>query len=97
LLGCVPASIIGILAIRRFGVPGASGFVGGGMVASMFFFLRLQQIVAGKIDPHLPQPEFPDHWSWLLPLAWTLWTITWTLLLLPQQAITGEKSDKTRR
>lgn len=84
LIGLLPAATLGVIACRRFGLAGGSGFVGGSLTTGIFLYLRLQQVIALKGDRRMPQPEFPDQWVWLLPLAWILASLILTLLVMPK-------------
>ncbi|MCX7799651.1 MAG: hypothetical protein N2109_04835 [Fimbriimonadales bacterium] len=66
--GLVPACILGAVATRRFGLPGACGFLGGVMAFSVFLHLRIQQFLAARGSRDLPQPEYPDDFQWMVPL-----------------------------
>jgi hypothetical protein len=69
-LGLVPATLFGAAATRIFGLPAAAGFLGGSICAATFLYLRLQQVVAFRGVPNVPQPQYPDAWVWLMPLGW---------------------------
>jgi hypothetical protein len=70
LFGFIPSAILGLVATRKFNLPGACGFVGGSMATCVFLYLRLQQVMLGKGSSDLPQPDFPSSFVWMLPLAW---------------------------
>ncbi len=96
-IGGVPATILGAIAVRRCGVPGTSGFVGGAMASAVFMYLRLRETMLAKLNPDLPQPEYPERWAWMVPLAWVLWTVAVSLILMPPEAIPRENSGSSDR
>lgn len=72
LFGLVPALAIGIAASRRLGLPGACGFVGGGLVSAVFLYLRLSQVLLTRYGDAAEQPDYPVAWGTLLPIAWAV-------------------------
>jgi len=84
LLGLAPAALLGILASRRFGLPGACGFVGGALVTAVFLYLRLTQVLLTRYGDPAQLPEYPLAWSWMLPLAWVVACSGLALLFLPR-------------
>lgn len=89
-LGCVPATLFGIYACRRSGLPGGSGFVGGALTTSIFLYLRLDQMMLGLEVREAPKPEFPHSWTWIVPLVWLLIAVVATGLSLPKGLLPGE-------
>jgi len=85
LAGPGTAGVFGIFCTRKFGLAGASGFVGGAMASAIFMFLRLQQTVAVRGHHDYVQPEYPDRWAWLTPLAWFLISGALALIFLPKE------------
>ncbi|MCW5936611.1 MAG: hypothetical protein KIT11_04815 [Fimbriimonadaceae bacterium] len=83
LAGCLPAVVFGIIATRKFGLAGASGFFGGGMASAVFMYLRLQSTMLGRFSERLPAPEYPERWAWIVPLAWFLAVAAIAALFLP--------------
>ncbi len=83
--GAGVAAVFGMICTRKFGLAGASGFIGGAMASAIFIYLRLQQTVAVRGHHDYLQPEFPDRWSWLTPLAWFLAALAVALLFLPKE------------
>jgi hypothetical protein len=84
LLGFAPAAALGVLATRRFNLPGACGFIGGSMATCVFLYLRLQQIMLGKGSPDFPQPDFPDSFVWMLPMAWLAVSVLIVVWAMPK-------------
>lgn len=63
---------IGFVVCRRFGLPGASGFLGGVLASCVFAYLRLDQLMLGYSIREIAKPEFPRSWVWQGPLAFLL-------------------------
>jgi hypothetical protein len=84
LLGLLPAAILGVVAARKFNLPGACGFVGGSMAMSVFLYLRLQQVMLAKGSTDLPHPDFPDSWGWAIPLGWLVLSVFLAVIALPR-------------
>jgi branched-subunit amino acid transport protein AzlD len=70
LLGPLPAGLLGILACRRFGIPGATGFVGGSAIFAVFLYLRLDQLFVSAQSEQFPRPDYPASFAVLLPVTW---------------------------
>lgn len=87
-IGLGPALIFGAVASRRMGLPGACGFVGGGMAAAIFLFLRLREVEIARNSPRdLPQPEYPTMLVWIVPTAWVLVALLVALVFLPKKEL----------
>lgn len=84
-IGFVPASILGIIATRKFGLAGACGFVGAALATGIFLYLRLDEIFIGALARQAPTPDYPKMMSWLLPLAWILATAIIAIAVLPKE------------
>ena len=84
LLGGLPALILGLIAVRVLGLSGATGFVGGVFASSVYIFLQIDMLALGNLKPteELPGTDYPEAWAWLVPLLWSLVSVTLTLLLL---------------
>lgn len=74
LFGALPATVLGVLASRRFALAGASGFFGGAMAAAVFMHLRFQQTAIGYVARDMPRPDYPILVIQLLPMAWFAWS-----------------------
>lgn len=96
LLGWIPAALVCAFLIHKMGIAGASGYLGGSLCAVVFIFLRLGQVMAGKMDPSLPAPEYPDDWAWLVPLVWMIGSIVVTLLAYPKEEPADRGSGSRR-
>lgn len=83
----IPALIAGVISVRKLAVAGASGFVGGAMASAAFMFLRLHEVSMGRYMHDAPQPEFPEVWTWIIPVAWVLLAAAVALLLIPKREI----------
>jgi hypothetical protein len=95
-IGLVPASLLGIIAARRMGLPGGSGFVAGAATASVFLFLDLKRIFVLAQDPNMQQPQYSPAMVWLLPLAWTSFALALAMVALPKGEL-PEKEDPGKR
>jgi len=89
LLGLVPATVLGIVAARKFELPGACGYVGGAMALSVFLYLRLQQVMLGKSSTDLPRPDYPESWVWAVPLGWLIFSVLVAVLAIPRIDVGG--------
>ena len=95
LLGAAPALVLGALAVRRLGLSGATGLMGGAAAGAIFIYLRMEQVMLGYAGiSTLPMPEIPPFWSWLLPLIWVLVCLAAVLLLYPKN---GQGTVDNRR
>lgn len=89
-LGAVPAIATGVMATRKFGLPGACGFAGGALASAIFMFLRLQQLVALRGNLQFPQPEYPNLWVWLVPGAFLLLVALVIAIFIPRGELSVE-------
>ena len=87
-LAIVPSLLFGIIATRKFGLPGACGYVGGSMSIVVFIYLRLKMILSMVGSQTLPQAEYPDSWVWLIPLIWLALSLIIAVISYP-----GTKED----
>lgn len=90
-LGGIPALVVGAIGCRKFGLPAACGFVGGGLSTAIFMYLRLQQVVAVRGNYQFPQPEYPNLWVWLVPGAWLMVVVLAVAVLLPRSEWPGQE------
>lgn len=70
LFGLVPSLVVGAFTTWRFGFAGVSGSFGGGMIASIFIWLRMKEVMLGFLTTELPRPEYPERWGWMIPGGW---------------------------
>lgn len=82
--GLIPACVLGAFAARRFGLPGACGFLGGIMAYAVFLHLRIQQFLAARGSRDLPQPEYPDEFQWMVPMLALMLAVLVAALSLPK-------------
>ncbi len=85
LFAAVPTLVLGILACRVSGVPGASAFVAGSMMGGVFAYLMLRQSFAlgGKAEGMLP-PDYPEAWAWMIPLFWIVLVFVIAFIATPK-------------
>jgi hypothetical protein len=95
--GLIPASILGVVAIRKTGLAGACGFVGGAMATAIFLFLRLEQLMLGYSVREIPRPEYPRSWMWIVPTAWVIAAILLAVIFLPRRELHDEGSESDVR
>lgn len=95
--GLIPSLVLGAVATRKTGLPGACGFVGGAMATAIFLFLRLEQLMLGYSVREIPQPEYPRSWMWIVPTAWVVLAVLVAVLLLPKREFRDEASEPSRR
>lgn len=93
-MGLLPAAIFGGYATRRFGLPGATGFLGGALAIAVFLHLNIKRILlAVAVQPGLLL-DFPPAMVYLIPLAWVLASVAIAGLLLPKGELpTKEESN----
>lgn len=82
--GFFPSALVGLFCSRKFGLPGACGFVGGSMATSVFLHLNIKRILLSvALEPGMP-PPFPPMMTYLLPAMWLLICIGLAILVLPK-------------
>lgn len=93
--GLLPALVFGAYVTRRFGLPAAAGFVGGGLAAAIFLYLRLVEVNLRRAQRDLAQPDFPEAWVWIVPLAWVLMLAVIAMLMIKPSEIdiSGKNRD----
>jgi hypothetical protein len=96
--GMLPAAILGIVAMRKFGLPGGGGFVGGALAASIFLHLNLKRLLLLEelqaVSRELPQPEYPASWQFLVPGAWLLGAVVLALVFLRREEFSTEEGSE---
>lgn len=90
--GFVPSLAVGAISVIKGGMTGATGFAGGAFAAGLFAYLQLENLMLGKFGnvEDLPPPDYPDFWTWLLPLIWCLLVSFLILIFMPK----GEFEDE---
>lgn len=83
--GAAAAAVLGIVATLKFQLAGGAGFLGGGLAAAVFMYLRMDQFMLGRGHNDLPQPEYPERWVILVPLAWVLLSAAVVAIFLPKE------------
>ncbi len=81
--GLLPAALLGVVATRRFGLPGACGFVGGALSTGIFLYLRIEQTFISSLARQAPTPDYPQILMYLVPLGWILAAAILALAFLP--------------
>lgn len=74
-IGLAPATVMGAVTTRIYGLPAAAGFLAGSVCSGVFLYLRIQQVMAFVGVPDAPQPDYPASWGWMIPVAWVLLTL----------------------
>ncbi|HXH59828.1 MAG TPA: hypothetical protein VNI20_00565 [Fimbriimonadaceae bacterium] len=99
LFGALPTLLVGVAAVRKFGLEGATALVGGSLAAAVFAYLRMDSMMLGKYDTNgqLPAPDYPDSWAWIVPLGWCLTVVAIVLFSLPKRELRDEGSNPTDR
>lgn len=87
LLGGIPNGILGLYISRTRGLAGACGFVAGAMAMGVFLYLRIQQIFLAYHARQAPPPEYPEMFSWLIPLTWIMVCLLLAVLILPPKEL----------
>jgi hypothetical protein len=83
--GLGPALLAGILATRKFALPGACGFVGGALVGAVFLYLRLEQVFTAALARQIPTPDYPPLLVALVPLGWIVAALVAAIAALPAE------------
>lgn len=94
LTGFLPSALFGIFCARRFGLAGGMGFIGGALTTCVFTFLRLQSTSSQRFNRDLPQPDFPESWVWMIPLAWFIVALILAALTIPRKEYEPEPREK---
>ncbi len=68
LAGIPLAYLVGGIITWKFGLPGAAGHIGGMLAASIFLYLRLEQVFLEAMAQRTTPPEFPQWLQWGLPV-----------------------------
>lgn len=95
--GFVPSAAFGIAGMRRAGLAGGCGYLGGIMATAIFVHLRMDQHGLGRFARHLPLPEYPDNWKFLLPSAYVLVAGILLVAFLPRGEIQDEPAAGSSR
>lgn len=82
--GFAPSLVLGLIAVRKFGLPGGCGFVAASMATAIFLYLRIQQMFLAADARQSVPPDYPRLWMWVLPLAWIILAVAITILFLPK-------------
>jgi hypothetical protein len=88
-----PAYAGGLLAVRRFELAGAGGFVGGVLAGSIFIYLRFEQAFLEAAAQRIDQPEYPDWIQWYAPISLILLAIGMSVVGVVKE-ISRRKSSK---
>lgn len=85
--GPMIACIFGIIVCRKFGLPGACGFIAGAMSFLIFIILRMDQVFLAAAAGQTKAPEYPSLFKILVPAVWILGTVGIALLATPKKEI----------
>lgn len=72
LIGLLPCMVLGVIAVRKFGYPGVTGFVGASAGIALFWYIRLGHVGLTAMAEDMPQAEFPATFTWLVPVAYMI-------------------------
>ncbi|HJP83432.1 MAG TPA: hypothetical protein VJ835_07995 [Fimbriimonadaceae bacterium] len=89
----VPAYLGGFLAIRRFELAGAAGFIGGVLAGAIFIYLRFEQLFLEASAQRIDHPEYPPWIQWYAPLSLILLAVGMSVLGLVLES-SRRKSSK---
>lgn len=83
--GLIPATVLGVIATRRFRLAGACGFVGSALATGIFLYLRIEQVFLSALARQAPTPDYPRAMVYLVPLAWILLATIIALAVMPKE------------
>lgn len=83
LIGWLPLLGVGALLIRKFGAAGLSGFLGGSLPLTVFYYLTLAKTQLRNGVDNVAQLEFDPVMVYLLPGAWLALSLTIGLIAFP--------------
>lgn len=92
--GTVPPLILGAVVSRKAGLAGAAGFVGGMLAASIFLYLRFEQLFMEALARRIPEPEYPQALQYMIPSATIIATVLVALVFVDRKTIGLETDDK---
>ncbi|MBI1756015.1 MAG: hypothetical protein HYR64_02795 [Fimbriimonas ginsengisoli] len=84
LVGLAPAAVLGVVATRRAGLPGAAGFVASALVTAVFLHLRIGQMFIAWEARQAPEPDYPSSLGLSAPGASVALSICLALLVMPK-------------
>lgn len=96
-LGFIPQAVLGLVAVRRFGIAGASGLIGGSLCVGIFMFLRLQQLFISARLQQSPTPNFPESFVYMLPLTEFLVALFLGILFLPKRELSFDQGEDSHK
>jgi hypothetical protein len=90
-IGLMPALIFGFVAIKKMGLPAATGFIGGSLATGVFLFLRINQVMISRHIHDGPQPDYPAAWTWMIPAGWVVLATIFALIITPRSEFSVEE------
>lgn len=94
-MGLIPCAIFGAFATRRFGLPGACGFVGAALAIAIFLHLNVNRIILGLLAQRSTGIEIPPLMAYIIPVGWLLLALVIALVLMPRGELPGS-DDPTK-
>lgn len=85
----------GALATWKFDLAGAAGFIGGTVAASIFLYLRFQQVFLEAGAQRIPFPPYPQSIQWFAPLGILLGSILLSASILVLLQTQHKSANKT--
>jgi hypothetical protein len=86
-IGFAPAILVGAICSRRFGLPGACGFLASALSTAVFIYLRISQMFLAAQARQIPKPDYPQLMETLLPAAWVVLVLLLAVGCLPKAEI----------
>lgn len=90
----IPAAIWGVVWSRIGSVPGASAFVAGTLLAGVFVYIRVRQVIIFAGQSGSPPTEYPDSWNLFIPIVWVVGSFVLAGIAVPWRAISVASTMK---
>ena len=85
--GPLIAYLFGLITCRKFGLPGACGFIAGAMSVLVFLSLRMDQVFLSAAAGQLKQVQYPESFRILVPTIWMLGAVAIALIFTPRKEV----------
>lgn len=82
LAGLLPTALMGAIGSRKFGIPGAAGFVASAMTTAVFLYIRITEVFVGADAQRSPVPNYPRFLCFLMPTVWILFSVLVALVFM---------------